>query len=114
MASGSKPSDTEEHTPASRKVRHQPSYLKRAERESILIFNDADSTAIVSTTSPVVARRWRARGVPLVESNGSWRAVVPKSCVRVSVVPRRRPNAGSFGRRERSAECDAGLEAAAR
>ena len=78
--------------------RHQPR-LTRAERESTIVFNDLDAFASVSTTSPIVARRWQRRGVELVEQNGTWRGSVPKSNVLVRVLSRRHANCGSFGRR---------------
>lgn len=60
----------------------------KLERETVIIFNDEDTTATVGTTSPVVMRRLsRVLGAPKVLWEGSWSWTIDKSWVRL---PRKR------------------------
>ena len=59
------------------------------ERELVITYNDAEATAIVSTTSPVEKRRLERLGYPLVVdgryrdgAEASWSATVPKQAIR--------------------------------
>lgn len=64
--------------------------LTRLERETIIVFNEAEKLATITTNSPSIARKMTSRfGNPLVHKAGSetWEWEVPKAQV---PLPRRK------------------------
>jgi hypothetical protein len=63
----------------------------RLENETVILFNDAEDTAIVSTASPPVYRKLVKRGfVPRTEWPHRALFEIPKAAVRLPTKPRRR------------------------
>jgi hypothetical protein len=61
----------------------------RAENETVILFNDADPTALIETASPTVYRRLLKRGwVPASETRERARFEVPKDRVRLPGRPK--------------------------
>lgn len=61
------------------------------ERETIVLFNDADDTATVGTTSPMMCRKLTRRlGPPVELSPGSWSWTVDKDWVKLPTKKRKR------------------------
>jgi len=60
--------------------------LSRPERETGILWNDADDSAILWTLSPSTKARLEKRlGAPaFLDPNGSWSWIIPKSWVRIS------------------------------
>lgn len=55
----------------------------KLERETTIVYNDAENEAQLWTASPVQAQRWARLGLTVTEKGGGWLATVPKRCVRV-------------------------------
>lgn len=85
--------------------------MRRAERETILRFDDDERRLHLFTASPTVARRWTMQGIPLQVTGRDrqgrpqgWGAVVPLACLRPlrALNPdgtvRRRPGHGGYFR----------------
>ena len=70
----------------------------KAERETIIRWDDEGTQADLYTTSPTQARFWRRWGIALTERSGGWCAQIPKDRVarRKFVLTHRKANRWSF------------------
>ena len=72
--------------------------LTRAERETVILFSQADDVATVTTSDPVVRRRMtRLFGKPVEEWDLTKRWVVPVGSVLPRRLPRGARHGGQFG-----------------
>lgn len=53
------------------------------ERETTIVFNDAEEGALLWTASPVQVQRWVRLGLDVSAQGRGWRTSVPKRCVRL-------------------------------
>lgn len=72
--------------------------LTREERETVILFSQADDVATVTTSDPVVRRRMtRLFGKPVEEWDLTKRWVVPVGSVLPRRLPKKGPRGGQFG-----------------
>jgi hypothetical protein len=81
----------------------------KLERESTVLFNDAESDALLWTASPIQVRRWTKIGLTVTPRGGGWQAIVPKRCVRIrspfiNRVPSDKQTAALLGHRKAVAD----------
>jgi hypothetical protein len=53
----------------------------RAERETVIRFDETDDLAFLSTFSAIQARRWERAGVQLTQRGGEWLGRAPKQAI---------------------------------
>lgn len=55
----------------------------KLERETTIVFNEAEEQAQLWTASTAQVRRWRRLGVDVLPRGGGWCTSLPKHCVRL-------------------------------